>query len=259
LPFAALYDAVSRTVLVDRFAIAITPSLAFFRQTSVERAPTPRFEVVAVGSAMGRTSGDRVLPNLPAADREAGAVAEMYEDGHVLRGATATRARFLEVAGLGRILHFAGHALVDARDPNLSRLLVSPTADDAVGAVFATDISRHDLRGVRLVILSACETASGRVTRGEGVIGLARAFLKAGASSVIATLWAVDDQRAFELGTAIHNELKQGRSAADALRTAQLTLRRNGLTDIADWAASVVLGGDVTTTSASNLERSQTP
>jgi len=258
VPFAALYDTASRSVLVDRFSITITPSLAFFRQISLERAPKQRFEVVAVGSPMGRTSGDRVLPNLPGADREAGAVAALYDHGHVLRGANATRERFLEVAALGRILHFAGHALINARDPNLSHLLVSPTADDAVGAVFATDIARHDLRGVRLVILSACETASGRVTRGEGVIGLARSFLKAGASSVIATLWPVDDQRALEMATAVHEQLKQGRSAADALRTAQIALRRNGQTDVADWAASVVLGGDVTTTSASNLERSQT-
>ena len=80
--------------------------------------------------------------------------------------------------------------------------------------------------------------------------------MKAGASAVVATLWPVDDRSAFELATAIHQELIKGRSTAEALRTAQQTMRQHGRTDVVDWAAAVVLGGDVTT-SAPTSTRSE--
>jgi CHAT domain-containing protein len=259
LPFASLQDPRTGAVLVEHAAITITPSLALYRVDSHVAASRRRYDAVVVGNPNRANSERERFPSLPGAEREAHAVAALYRGAHLLTGASATRRAFLDAAPHGRVIHVAGHALVDERQPDLSRLLVSPSADDAIGAVFARDLSLASLEGVRLVILSACDTARGRTSRGEGVIGLARAFLSAGASSVIATLWPVDDERAFDLALTIHKELIRGRSAAEALRAAQLRAIRSGRTDVVDWAASIVIGRDVVISDQPPHNRSHTP
>ena len=122
---------------------------------------------------------------------------------------------------------------------------MSPSPDDSIGAVFATDLHREALKNVRIVVLAACDTASGRVSRGEGVFGLARAFLRAGASAVVASLWPIDDARSVELAVTLHKELRAGYSVSDALRRAQLRVQASGHSDPADWAALITLGRDV--------------
>jgi CHAT domain-containing protein len=142
-----------------------------------------------------------------------------------------------------RFVHFATHALVNTRHPELSGIvlsLVSPEGNGQEGFLRLPDI--YNLRlGADLVVLSACQTALGRDVRGEGLIGLTRGFMYAGARAVVSSLWDVRDEQTSELMTRFYRGmLRDGLRPAAALRAAQ----RSMLDDPA-WAAPVHWAGFV--------------
>jgi CHAT domain-containing protein len=99
--------------------------------------------------------------------------------------------------------------------------------------------------GARLVVLSGCESALGRATQGEGVLGLAAAFFVSGARGVVASIWEVDDRATAELMERLYAHLATGEPIAHALRLAQLDLRSERSHPFF-WAGFVVIGdGDV--------------
>lgn len=128
------------------------------------------------------------------------------------------------------MLHLATHGSVNAERPELSGL--SLARFDEKGAPVTGFVSLTDIYGLRLnhalVVLSACETALGRHIDGEGIIGISRAFMYAGADRVISSLWRVEDRSTAELMTLFYSALLlEGASPADALREARLTLQEN--------------------------------
>ncbi len=128
-----------------------------------------------------------------------------------------------------RNVHFATHGVLDSRRPELSKLVLSlydekgKTQD---GFLRLNDI--YNLRlGADLVVLSACQTALGQEIRGEGLVGLTRGFMYAGAARVVASLWSVEDRATAELMESFYRGmLQQGLSPAAALRRAQLEMAR---------------------------------
>ena len=128
------------------------------------------------------------------------------------------------------ILHFATHGLLNPKNPENSGFLLSMLDFD--GKPQNGFITMQDVYGlhvpVDLVVLSACRTGLGKDVRGEGLIGLTRGFMHAGASSVVASLWKVDDEATAELMKNFYaNMLQKGMAPAEALRTAQNTVRQN--------------------------------
>lgn len=128
------------------------------------------------------------------------------------------------------ILHFATHGLLDPKDPKKLGLylsMVNEAGQDVDGFITMQDV--YNLRvPVSLVVLSACRTGLGEDVRGEGLIGLTRGFMHAGASSVVASLWRVDDEATAELMKHFYtNMLQKGMRPAAALREAQNTLRQD--------------------------------
>ncbi len=93
------------------------------------------------------------------------------------------------------------------------------------GVLEVHEVYEMDLTQTDLVVLSACETKLGKRSRGDDIIGLNRAFIYAGASSVIATLWKVNDRATKDFMIAFYKQLKHGKSKAEALRTAQRKIR----------------------------------
>ena len=161
-----------------------------------------------------------------------------------------------------RLLHFATHALVDPDDAEASTLVLSQASlPDALGTLESgADIidglvsAREIIEGWRLdadlVTLSACNSARGRRVQGEGFVGFATAFLRAGARSTLASLWSVPDRATSRFMRAFHGAWAgEGRSRALAVRTARTELRRSLDADGRRayehpyyWASFVLLG-----------------
>lgn len=152
-------------------------------------------------------------------------------ESFVARGFDASR-QILETTDLSNysILHFATHGLLDPKNPEFSGFflsMVDATGRPQNGFITMQDVYRLQAP-VDLVVLSACRTGLGKDVRGEGLIGLTRGFMYAGASSVVASLWKVDDEATAELMKHFYaNMLQKGMRPAEALRAAQNTLRQD--------------------------------
>jgi CHAT domain-containing protein len=146
-----------------------------------------------------------------------------------------------------RIVHFATHGLIDAERPELSGLVLSLVNDR--GAPQDGLLRLHDIFNMRLnadlVVLSACQTALGKEIKGEGLVGLTRGFMYAGAPRVVASLWQVSDVATAELMKKFYTGMLQRRlPAAAALRAAQLELARDPRWASPYFWAGFVLQGD---------------
>jgi CHAT domain-containing protein len=128
-----------------------------------------------------------------------------------------------------RYVHFATHGLLDSQRPGLSSLVLSMVDEQGKardGFLRANDI--YNLRlPAELVVLSACQTGLGKEIKGEGLVGLTRGFMYAGAARVVVSLWNVNDRATSELMTKFYQKmLKQGERPAAALRAAQVEMWR---------------------------------
>ncbi|MEX0898103.1 MAG: CHAT domain-containing protein [Steroidobacteraceae bacterium] len=172
------------------------------------------------------------LKRLPSTAVEANAIASLAGGGDsalALVGADASRGS-IAAAGLDRyrIVHFATHAFADSEDPALAMLALSRF--DRSGNPLDGDMRTFDIAQLHLnadlVVLSACETALGREIAGEGPLGLAHAFLRSGASSVLATLWQVPDTSTSRLMEEFYRQmLVYGRAPSAAIELAQQHIR----------------------------------
>lgn len=170
------------------------------------------------------------LSRLPFSQREAAAILNVIPPGQGLKalGFQASRATATS-AGLAqyRIVHFATHGLLNNQHPEFSGLVLSLVDEHGKpqnGFLLLQDIYNLNLPA-EMVVLSACETALGREVRGEGLIGLTRAFMYAGAARVLASLWNVDDVATAELMSRFYKAVEQdGMSYPAALRQAQIQM-----------------------------------
>src|SRR6185369_16892010 len=126
-----------------------------------------------------------------------------------------------------RYVHFATHGLLDSERPGLSSLVLSMV--DAKGEPQNGFLRANDIYNLKLpaelVVLSACQTGLGKEIKGEGLVGLTRGFIYAGAARVVVSLWNVNDQATAELMTMFYRKmLKQGQAPAAALRAAQVEM-----------------------------------
>jgi len=253
LPFEALRAPGGRTLLED-FVVSYAPSGSVFAALGPAGAGAgSAAAVLGVAEAAGRRpagretiaafDGERFeLDPLPFSLREAREAARFGGEGsRVLSSAGLTEARFT-AAGLDRyrVIHFATHGLLSLRSPDRSALLLSPEGGGRL-------LEARRIYGLRLtsdlVVLSACQSARGKVLPGEGVESLARAFLQAGARTVVASLWNVNDERSAELMSGFYERLAAGETKADALRSARLELRRRHPDLPARvWAPYVLIG-----------------
>lgn len=173
-------------------------------------------------------SADPDYPRLLHAGDELGRVAELFGSEKIERfSGAAARPSAYALAGPGRFdyLHLAAHVTAHREIPLDSAVLLSPEGES--NKLYARDIVGIPL-GARLVTLSACHGAGSRTYVGEGMVGLAWAFLAAGAHNVIAGLWEVDDASTSELMAQLYRGLGQGLGPAEALSRAKLHLLRSG-------------------------------
>jgi CHAT domain-containing protein len=197
---------------------------------------------------VGAGSGG-VLERLVLTRREANAIAHGLPPGQTLEAldfrASRETATSAELARY-RVVHFATHALIDSHNPALSGLVLSLVDEHGQprdGFLRLQDIYNLTLPA-DLIVMSACQTALGPQIRGEGLIGLTRGFMYAGAPRVVASLWRVDDAATAELMAGFYrNMFARGLRPAAALRAAQLDMSRTARwRDPYYWAAFQLQG-----------------
>jgi CHAT domain-containing protein/Tfp pilus assembly protein PilF len=259
VPFAAL--SVSGSSLLARHEIVHLPSgsvLSLLRRELAARPPAPKaLAVIAdpvlersdprVGSGASeeadgdeRSNGELLrsaaetglaaISRLPYTRDEAEAILALAGSEETLRALDFDASRTTVLGGelsQYRLVHFATHGMLNSRHPGLSGLVLSLV--DPNGRSVDGFLRLHDVYGLKLradlVVLSACRTALGGEIEGEGLSGLVRGFMYAGAPRLVATLWDVRDESTAELMKRFYRGLlEEGLSASRALRNAQLHL-----------------------------------
>jgi CHAT domain-containing protein len=249
VPFQALQTPRGRYLIEER-AIAYAPSASALKQLEARKRPRraqPR--VVAFGDPAATVPGAAALPH---AAREVREVAAVYGAGQsvVAVAAEATENRFRQVAPEADIVHIATHGVLDNASPLFSYLMLAGSGRQkpSDGRLEGQELINMQL-GAELVVLSACETARGRIANGEGVIGLSWALFAAGASTAAVSLWPVDSASTTDLMSAFHRERRKLRAGATPAPTAQ-ALRASQIAALARpesrhpfyWAGFVVIG-----------------
>jgi CHAT domain-containing protein len=247
--FASLWDRQSGHYLVEDYLLGVAASGTTFVRTSASAA-TP-FGASPQALVVGNPQIDRRLwvgmPNLPGAEAEAVEIAALYPRSELLSGAAATKTAFLERARNSQVVHFAGHAAASADAPSAARLLFArnPATGDS-GALYLHELGRPGLPRTRVVVLGACRTAAGAVSRVEGAMSLGRPFLAAGVPDVVASLWDIDDDVSRQFFLGFHRALLVGGDPLLALRTAQLAFLHGddpSLAHPSSWAPFICMGG----------------
>jgi CHAT domain-containing protein len=222
--------------VVQRHTMSVVPSATVLATIRQRGSAAPR--ALLAFAAPGR-AGFEPLPNARAeadwAARRVGggsAIIADADEAHVKR----------PDLGDYRVLHFAAHALVDERVPRRSAIVLGASGSED-GLLQVNEIAHLPLNA-DLVVLAACRTQMGHMLRAEGLLGLSRAFLQAGARSVVASLWDVKDSDSRALMDAFYGHLATGSTADAALRLAQMDVMRAADTTTlpAAWGAFVISG-----------------
>lgn len=278
LPFQALRDG-KNEYLLEQHAIYYSPSLSVLNEILKRGAPARgaggadkvadgvraprRQELFAVanpqlGAPAGVQAavmrGELEFGPLPDAEREVAELGSIYgkSNSRVIVGGDALEETVKREAGKFEILHFATHAVLDDHSPLYSFLLLAKRAgsSDEDGLLEGWEVLNMNLNA-DLVTLSACETARGSVSAGEGIIGMSWAFFVAGSSSLIASQWQVDSASTSSLMVKMYSYLRSQKARpkspatkALALQRAALNLRRTKQYELPYYWAGFVLIGD---------------
>jgi CHAT domain-containing protein len=171
--------------------------------------------------AFGNPDLNNPLFNLAFAEKEVNNIGSLFKDAEVHTRKEATKQRAIDESPKYHILHFATHGELNENQPLESSLRLASTVNQN-GSLTAREIFGMSIEA-SLVVLSACETAIGKISTGDELISINRAFLYAGASSVISTLWKVSDESTYLFMDDFYTHLKS-QPVGEAMRTAQLDL-----------------------------------
>src|SRR5262245_50113121 len=224
LPFHALVGSDGR-YLIEKYPIYYLSSASLL-QFVKEKHKAGGEKVLAFGNP---DLGDPEK-NLEYAELEAKEVKAAYPESSVYIRKEATEEKSKALSANRDIIHFATHAQLNEDDPLSSAVLLAKGGKED-GRLEVREIFGMDLKA-NLVVLSGCDTALGKLSTGDELVGLTRAFIYAGTPSVVASLWNVDDSSTAQLMASFYRNLKT-MSKAEALRQAQLELiRGEGQSDL---------------------------
>ena len=216
-----------------------------FYNPGVVFAPDYSGSLSADSLLLARQSDRGLLVNIPGAREEAIYVNSVL-GGEIYLDEEATESRFVKNAADGRVIHLAMHTLLDDRDPMYSMMVFALNSDYEDGLLKTYEVYDIPLEA-SMVVLSSCNTGTGHLQSGEGVISLARGFLYSGSPSVIMSLWEVDDRSGSKIVKSFYDYLKRGVTKSTALRKA----RKDYLKDSDQlrshpyfWCTLVILGED---------------
>ena len=246
LPFAVLRLHDDRW-LVEDFALAVAPSATVLSELR-SRPPVPAArQVITFAASAVNPAAARLSPALRTGGRSLEHAEQEVRDAMRLLGGSGTAERTeTAVKAIGdapvRVVHFAAHAVADEAVPRRSGILLEP--DEREDGWLQVHEIPHLSMPADLVVLATCRSHAGRFVRGEGLLGLSRAFMRAGARAVVATLWEVEDAETRRFVHSFYRELAAGVRPDAALRDAQLRMIRAGgrSADPRAWAPFVLTG-----------------
>lgn len=257
LPFQALMDQ-RGDYLLEKYEMSYVPSLTILRdmrQMKKQQKPSGEEKLLAFGNPLVATSvaeragyayRDHTLAPIPETETEVKALLQLYGTGaaKIYTGEAASEGAWKEHAGQYDILHLAAHGILDSSSPLYSHVVLShPAAEtNEDGLLEAWEIMQMNL-SADLVVLSACETALGRIGAGEGMIGLSWAFFVAGSKATLVSQWKVESESTADLMLAFYKNLRSGASKARALHLAAQSLsRQNKYRHPFCWAGFILIG-----------------
>ncbi len=214
LPFETLHSH-QQAFLLERFDITYQYSASFL-QSRLSSGPDLERVLSVAPFAAGITKGE--FAALKGSDYET----KQFK-GFRLLNRQATKSNFLSMARDYSVVHLATHAVVSRTDPMESFVAFYPTSYRS-NRLYAHEITYGMLPKTELVFLSACETAEGKLIRGEGIMSLSRAFLFAGCPNLVTSLWKAEDNATAYISNHFYGYLGEGMSFPKALRQAKLDL-----------------------------------
>jgi CHAT domain-containing protein/tetratricopeptide (TPR) repeat protein len=252
LPFASLISPATGRYLFEEHTLVHAPSASVFvvvSEAARAKPPGAAEALLAVGDPAFDRDKFKDLPALPSAEREAREVAALY-GARPLTGARAVEEEVTRGMREAEVIQLASHYVIDATTPMRSRLLLARgggAGEAGDGVLQAFEVYRLRLPRARLVVLSACQTGGDRVIGGEGAVGIARPFIAAGASLVVASLWPAESGPTADLMVSFHSHRKlDGLPTAEAFRRAQLDMLSSAdprNRQPRHWAAFTITGG----------------
>ena len=237
LPFAALLD-VDGKHLIEKHTVRVVPSAGTLIELEQRLFSRPTSDAKLTALVVGDPDFHGWKSKLPGAEAEAKEVwKRLQEQGETtyLSGGEATKANVLEALGACAYVHLATHGAADG--------VYLSGRTEAEGKLTMAEVQELDLPRARLVVLSECDSFKGEL-KADGVIGITRAFVAAGAPTLVASLWEVSDIATRKLMTRFYDALLGPEAAGDvavALQVAMVSMRREGWT-VSEWAAFVVYG-----------------
>ncbi|HYZ87153.1 MAG TPA: CHAT domain-containing protein, partial [Bryobacteraceae bacterium] len=257
LPFQALRSGSGRYVIED-LALSYAPSVTILREVMRLRRPVPppatflAFGNPAFGTEVTRRERpglmDGRLEPAPETELQVNLLGQWYgASSRVYVGTEAREERWKSESPRYGIVHIATHGVIDNRSPLYSHIVLARPEKGSTEDGFVEAWEILDMRlNARLVVLSACETARGQLSAGEGVIGLMWAFFVAGSPAQVVTQWRVDSASSAELLVAFHKEWNAGRQNISKARALQLAstrlLRSREYSHPFYWAGYILVG-----------------
>ena len=271
-PFRPFYDAVigpivdllgsqfDELVIVSDGALCFTPWAAIVESIRIRTVPSlTSYQLISsVPEDHHKRTGALLVgnpclnklkkppPDLPCAQEEVEMIASILNT-RPLTGREATKAEVIKRMSSVGLIHIAAHGSKwtgeIALSPNLGWTSKFPQKKDFI--LQMSDVRAANVRA-RLVVLSCCHSGQGRILKGEGVVGIARAFLAAGARSVLISLWAIDDEATMVFMKSFYQHLKEGKTASAAIHQTMKFLRESEkFSEMRYWAPFQLLGDDV--------------
>jgi CHAT domain-containing protein len=249
LPFAALLDGDDKH-LVEKHAVRVVPSAGTLIELEQRVSSRPKSDAQVTALVVGNPDFHGWKSKLPGAEAEAKEVCKrLQQQGQTtyLSRGEATTANVVEALGACTYVHLATHGAADG--------VYLSGHTEAEGKLTMAEVQELDLLRARLVVLSECDSFKGEL-KADGVIGITRAFVAAGAPTLVASLWKVSDVATRKLMIRFYDALLGPVAAGDvavALQVAMVSMCREGW-PVSDWAAFVVYG----LASATRLHRNNT-
>ena len=251
VPFQAL-QRIDGSFLIENVSVHYSPSISVLAEANGRKKP---FEssLLAFGNPVPDTDALQQVRQLhtelrfdpiPESETEVTAIGRLYDPDKraVFVGSEAKESLFKSRARDFGVIHLATHGVLDNLNPLYSYLILARDGPDDDGLLETREVIDLDLNA-DLVVLSACETARGKIGAGEGVIGMSWAFFAAGCRTTLVTQWKVNSESTSKLMTAFYRELSLGRTKAQALRTAALEMAKQpGYRHPFYWAPFILVG-----------------